>query len=304
MKYTFRFIGFVAGIGLMLLGGCGRPQWNSDYNLHQARLKAGAKSPDALASADSTKPTIELPKEEEEKAGKHKKKRNKHYFMGYKVKRGFVKSGPRGGSHEVLETFSYLPEFEAPNPYAPDKYMYDSKKRKLYRTRNAIEDNGRYYVLHGPYTKKVGGEVVEEGYFYVGTKHLRWEKYRKGEEQILVDKEHYEKGFPRDAIVTYYDGADKKIKEVIPYEYGEVQGTYYRFYENGQVEWSGEYDKGRKIGLWIKHYDFRNRRHYEYQYPKTAYEAPAEPYLLKEYDRHGTLIYEKDKFDKRSQAQR
>ncbi|MBF9252930.1 hypothetical protein I2I11_06480 [Pontibacter sp. 172403-2] len=303
MRQYLRFSVFVAGISLMFLGGCSQPQWNSDYNLNQARLKAGAADPQALASADSAKPVIDLPKEEEEKTGKHKKKRNKRYFMGYKVKHGFVKSGPRG-DHEVLETFSYLPEFEAPNPYAPDKYMYDSKKRKLYRTRNTIEDNGRYFVLHGPYTKKIGGEVVEEGYFYVGTKHLRWEKYRKGDEQILVGKEHYDKGFLRDAVITYYEGADKKIKEVIPYEYGEVQGTYYRFYENGQVEWSGQYDKGRKVGLWIKHYDFRNRRHYEYQYPKTAYEAPAEPYLLKEYDRHGTLIYEKDKLDKRSQAQR
>jgi len=303
MRHYFRFIGMVAGIGLLLLGGCGQPQWNSDYNLNQARLKSGAKSSDLLASADSAKPVIELPKEEEEKTAKRKQKRNRRYFMSYKVKRGFVKSGRRG-DHEVVETFSYLPEYEAPNPYAPDKYMFDSKKGKLYRTRNTIEDNGRYHVLHGPYIKKIGGEVVEEGYFYVGTKHLRWEKYRKGEEQILVDKEHFDKGFLRDAVVTYYDGPDKKIKEVIPYEYGEVQGTYYRFYENGQVEWSGQYDKGRKIGLWIKHYDFRNRRHYEYQYPKTAYEATAEPYLLKEYDRHGTLIYEKDKLDKRSQAQR
>ncbi len=294
----------VAGIGLAALGGCGKPQWNSDYNLNQARLKAGGKNPQALAAADSAKPTIELPKEEEEKTEKRKKKRNKRYFMGQKVKRGFVKSGSRGGDREVLETFSYLPEYLAPNPYAPDKYVYDSKKRKLYRTRNEVADDGRYYLLHGPYIKKIGGQVVEEGYFYAGTKHLRWEKYRKGEDKILVDKEHYDKGFPRDAMVTYYEGADKKLKEVIPYEYGEVQGTYYRFYENGQVEWSGQYDKGRKIGPWIKFYDFRNRRHYEYQYPKTAYDAPAEPVLIKEYDRHGTLIYEKDKFDKRSQAQR
>ncbi len=288
---------------MLALGGCSQRQWNSDYNLNQARLKENAKNPDALASADTAKPLIDLPKEEEEKAQKKKKKRNKRYFMDHKVKRGFVKSGGHG-DREVLETFSYLPEFEAPNPYAPDKYLYDSKKRKLYRTHGTIENDGRYYVLHGPYTKKVGGEVVEEGYFYVGTKHLRWEKYRRGEDNILVDKEHYDKGFPRDAVVTYYDGDAKKIKEVIPYEYGEVQGTYYRFYENGQMEWSGQYDKGRKVGVWVKYYDFRNRRHYEYQYPKTAYDAPAEPYLFKEYDRHSTLIYEKDKFDKRSQAQR
>ena len=287
------------------MGGCGQPKWNSDYNLNQVRLKEGAKT-DAMAAADTSKAAmagmLALDEKKEEKAEKKKKKRNKRYFLGYKVKRSFIKSG--GSSRETLETFSYLPEHEAPNPYAPHKYYYDSKKRKLYRTSSNEVDDSRYKVLHGPYEKKIDGQVVEEGYYYIGTKHLRWERYRRGEEGILLDKDHYEKGFQRDAVVTFYDGAERKIKEVIPYEYGEMQGIYYRFYENGQVEWTGRYEKGRKVGVWIKHYDFRGRRHFEYQYPETAYDKPFEPYLVKEYDRHGTLIFEKDKFDKRSQAQR
>ena len=290
---------------MLLLGGCGQPQWNSDYNLNQARLK-GDPGAGLLASGDTINVEVEerkaLEKSDLQEGGKRKKKRySKRYFLGQKVKRGFIKSGR--GSRETLETFSYLEEYQAPNPYAPLKYLYDAKKRKLYRTSNDEVDQNRYKVLHGPYEKKMDGQVVEEGYFYIGTKHLRWEKYRPDEEGTLVDKDHYEKGFVRDAVVSYY-GDTKKIKEVIPYEYGEVQGTYYRFYENGQVEWSGQYAKGRKVGTWINYYDFRGRRHYEYQYPETIYEAPFEPYLVKEYDRHGTLIYEKDKLDKRSQAQR
>ncbi len=293
-------------MGMLFLGGCGQPKWNSDYLLDQARMKESAKS-DLLASGDTINVEVEerkaLDKEDVEGEKKRKKKKySKKYFLGQKVKRGFIKSGR--GSRETLETFSYLEDYQDPNSYAPLKYLYDAKKRKLYRTTSdEIKDQNRYKVLHGPYEKKINGQVVEEGYFYVGTKHLRWEKYRADEESTLVDKHHYEKGFVRDAVVSYY-GDTKKIKEVIPYEFGEVQGTYYRFYENGQVQWSGQYAKGRKVGTWINYYDFRGRRHYEYQYPKTPYDAPAEPFLVKEYDRHGTLIYEKDKLDKRSQAQR
>lgn len=280
----------VVGVFLLALGGCGQPKWNSDYNLDMARLKESSKT-DALASADTTQPTVEvknpLEEEMEKKERKRRQKRSKRYFLGHKVKRAYTKSG--GRYKETIETFSYLPEHVEPNEYAPFKYYYDTKKGKLARSGSNVEDVDRYKVLHGPYEKTINGEVVEEGYFYVGTKHLRWEKYRNNEDHTLVDKEHYEKGFLRDAVVTYY-GDTKKIKEVIPYEYGEVQGTYYRFYENGQLEWSGQYQKGRKIGVWINYYDFRNRRHYEYQYPETVYDKPHEPFLIREYDRHATPI--------------
>ncbi|MHA6249521.1 toxin-antitoxin system YwqK family antitoxin [Pontibacter sp. CAU 1760] len=299
------YFSFVAGMGMLLLGGCGQPKWNSDYLLNQARLKDSSKA-EVLASGDTINVEIEertaLTKEDLQEDKKRKKKKyNKKYFLGQKVKRGFIKSGR--GSRETLETFSYLDSYQDPDPYAPLKYLYDTKKRKLYRTSSDEADANRYKLLHGPYEKKINGQVVEEGYFYVGTKHLRWEKYRPDEEGTLVDKNHYEKGFVRDAVISYY-GDTKKIKEVIPYQYGQVEGTYYRFYENGQVQWSGQYEKGRKVGTWVNYYDFRGRRHYEYQYPKTAYDSRFEPFLVKEYDRHGTLIYEKDKLDKRSQAQR
>lgn len=288
--------------GMLLVGvsACSTGRYNSDYNLQQARLKESRKMQgNALASSDTTKPELiaALPLDNAADKKKAKKKKpNKRFFMGYKVKRGFNKSGR--GNRETVETYSYLPEFEEPNPYAPEKWLLDTKKKTIAKLRSADPD--KHKLLHGPYVKRVNDEIVEEGYFYLGTKHLRWEKYNQA--GILLDKAHFEKGFPKEATVTYY-GNSKKIKEVIPYEFGELQGTYYRFYENGQVEWIGQYEKGRKVGVWIKHYDFRHRRHYEYQYPETAYDAPFEPFLIKEYDRHGTAIYEKDKFDKRS-AQR
>lgn len=297
MKHTLHY----AWLCLLLvsgLAGCKPTPYNSDYNLSRAALKQSAKS-DAVALADTAKPSMETGEPAEEVEEKYEKKRKKNaskrYFMGERVSRGFVKSGGRG-DREVVETFSYLTQHQEPDPYAPEKYYYDTKRRKLYKTRGELNPE-QHKVLHGPYKKEQGGEVVEEGYFYIGTKHLRWERYNRN--GILLAKEHFEKGFLRDAVVTYYEGT-KKIKEVIPYAYGEVQGTYYRFYENGQLEWTGQYQKGRKVGIWVKHFDFRNRRHSEYQYPKTPYDPPAEPYLVKQYDRHGTLVYEKDKLDKRA----
>lgn len=287
---------------LLVVGlvGCKPRAYNSDYNLSRAALKQSAKA-EAIALADTARPSVQigdsLANAEEKQPKKRKKKADKRYFMGDRVARGFVKSGGRG-DREVIESFSYLAEFKQPDPYAPEKYYYDTKRRKLYKTRGELNPE-QHKVLHGPYKKEQGGEVVEEGYFYVGTKHLRWERYNR--DGILLAKEHFEKGFLRDAVVKYYEGT-KKIKEVIPYAYGEVQGTYYRFYENGQLEWMGQYQKGRKVGLWVKHFDFRARRQYEYQYPKTPYEPQAEPYLVKQYDRHGTLIFEKDKLDKRASA--
>lgn len=289
------------------MSGCGATKYNSDYNLSQAQLKNGSKAGAiAVAEGDTTEPSLEtkLPLDEgkgqEEK--KKKKKPSKRYFMGQKVSRGFTKSGPRGDK-QIVEIFSYLPQHTETDPYVQQKYYYNTKSGKI-RVTSADADPAKDKILHGPYKKRRGDQVIEEGYFFMGTKHLRWERYRGDEQGTLVDKAHYEKGFLRDAVVSYYPGEAKKIKEVIPYAYGQVQGTYYRFYENGQVEWSGQYDKGRKVGIWIKHYDFRNRRHYEFQYPKSSFDAPAEPVLIREYDRHGTLVYEKDKLDKRSAAQR
>ncbi len=301
IKYASH-IGYTLVIGFLLaLAGCGEPKWNSDYNLNQAMQKSAENTDStAVASVDTTQADFSnlLAKDEVEKKEKKKKKKRSRYFLGLKVKKAFTRTGR--DERETLELFSYLPEHTDPDPYAQEKYVYDVRRKKVGKVRGVV-DPERYKLLHGHYKKTYGEEVIEEGYFYVGTKHLRWEKYNRN--GILTDKAHYDKGFLRDAVITYYNGDKSKIKEVIPYAYGEVQGTYYRFYENGQVEWTGQYEKGRKVGTWIKHYDFRNRRQFEYQYPESAYEPKAEPVLVKEYNRHGTLIYEKDKLDNRS-AQR
>jgi hypothetical protein len=233
---------------------------------------------------------------EQVKSEKKKKKKKYKVFLGHKVKRGYARAGGKG-SKQTIETFYYLKVFKEPDPFVPEKFYYDLKTRKLRGTKGAL-DPGRAKVLHGPYKKTVGGKVIEEGFFYLGNKHLRWEKYNR--DFILISKIHFEKGYPRDAIVNYHDAELQKVKEVIPKFYGEVQGRYLRFYEDGQLEWEGQYEKGRKIGVWTNYYNFRLRRHYQYQYPETPYDEPVEPSLFREYDKHGNVVFEKGKLDKRA----
>jgi antitoxin component YwqK of YwqJK toxin-antitoxin module len=227
-------------------------------------------------------------KDSVEEKEKKKSKKKKAYF-GYRVKKGFAKQGK--GKNLIVETFYYLREYKEPNAYVQDKHYYDVKKRRIFKTKTLDPKKTPMLILHGPYTKKRGDVLIEQGYFYMGAKHLRWETFKP--DSTLTQRIHYEKGFLRDAEITYYDAAKTKIKEIIPYQYGEVQGEYLKFYENGQVEWQGMYDKGRKVGTWINFYDFRGRRQFEYQYAESGFDQPKEPVLVKQYDRHGALVFEK-----------
>lgn len=221
------------------------------------------------------------------KEEKKKSKKKKAYF-GYQVKKGFARQGK--GKNQIIETFHYLREYKEPNAYVQDKHYFDIKKRRIFKAKVLDPKKTPMLVLHGPYTKKRGDVLIEQGYFFVGAKHLRWETFRP--DSTLTQKVHYEKGFLRDAVITYYDAAKTKIKEIIPYQYGQVQGEYYKFYENGQLEWQGMYDKGRKVGTWVNFFDFRGRRQFEFKYAASGFEVPIEPVLVKQYNRHGELVFE------------
>src|SRR5688572_16167229 len=249
----------------------------------QDSVKKAAEAAAALAGAKATV------------TEKKKEKKKKNIFLGYKTRKGITRTGK--GKNAVIETFNYLREYKEPSNYAPAKYYYNVRRRKIFKGRTIDPKVSK--ILHGPYKKMQGGKVLETGYFYVGTKHLRWEKYNKNE--ILLSKSHFEKGFPRDAQITYYDGARQKVKEVIPYVNGKVEGDYVKFREDGLLEWEGQYEEGKKVGEWIEYWPFRNRRRYVYQYPETAYDEPFEPFLIREYNRNNSLIYEKGKLDKRGQ---
>ncbi|MFC5270746.1 toxin-antitoxin system YwqK family antitoxin [Adhaeribacter terreus] len=229
------------------------------------------------------------------KEEKQTKKKKKKVFLGYRIKKGVARSG--SGKGAVTEVFHYLRTYKEPSAYAPAKYYYNVRRRKIFKGRTIDPKVSK--ILHGHYKKLQNGKVLEEGYFYVGTKHLRWEKYNR--DGLLLGKTHFEKGFPRDAQITYYDAAQQKVKEVIPYMNGEVEGDYVKFRPDGLLEREGQYEKGKKVGSWIEFWPFRNRKRYEYKYPESAYDEPFEPYLYREWNKNNSLIYQKGKLDKRDQ---
>ena len=109
----------------------------------------------------------------------------------------------------------------------------------------------------------------------------------------VQDKEKYYKGWPKESLVTYYDPNErKKLKEITPIEYGEKEGYYYYFHENGQIAVVGEYHWGERINDWIEKYP-NGKRKKIITYPKAPFEKDARPFVRKEWDEKGKEIYSK-----------
>lgn len=247
---------------------------------------------DEFLNSESTPLTIDLEAEEEKEEPK-KKKRKKNVFYGMKTKKGFVKTG--FGNNVVIEIFHYLKEFEAPDPYVRDIYWLDVKKGVL--KKSAAVDKANAAILHGPYKKVLGDQILEEGIFYKGTKHGRWMSYNKND--LLMNKQKYFKGWPKESLVTYYDKERKKLKEVVPIENGVMEGNYFYFHDNGEMAVKGEFRRGEKVGVWSEYYKYRRKRKKEIQYPKDPYDKKFTPYIVNEWDEKGSLIYDKESEDKR-----
>lgn len=237
-------------------------------------------------NSDASDATVNLAeKEEEEAVEAKKKKRKKNEFYGLKTRKGFTKKG--FGDREVITLFRYLKEYKDPNPYIRDVYWYDTESGQIKVSSNIKKENAR--ILHGPYKRILGDQIIEEGIFYIGTKHGRWTEFNSND--ILLSKSKYSKGWPKESAITYYDLKGKHIKEVIPIEYGEEEGTYYYFYDNGQVAVIGEYQYGEKVGVWREYYKDRARRKKEVQFKKDPFQKDFKPYILREWDESGRLVY-------------
>ncbi|TAE38301.1 MAG: hypothetical protein EAZ70_12080 [Runella slithyformis] len=186
--------------------------------------------------------------------------------------------------------FHVLKAFKQPSIYAPDVYWYDTRNRIV--TKSAIKDKEDVLVLHGPYKRYVSGNLVEEGNYHAGTKDGRWEIYDA--DFKLLDKSKWQRGFPAESVVSYYDSAHTKIKEVIPVHFGKRQGDYFKFYEAGQMMAKGQYDNGLPVKAWTDYYQFKRQRKKITQYPVRWFEE-GEPVVLSEWDEKGKLIYERPK---------
>lgn len=230
---------------------------------------------------------MELSEEAKDAQKRKETRRKKKYFYGLKTKKGFARRGT--GDKVELETFHYLKDFKDTDPYVAEIYWYDLERKRILSSGKIPDKKG--VILHGPYKKIVGEQIVKEGIFYKGTKHGRWTEFNR--QDILMDKSKYYKGWPKDSQVKHYDEKRTKLKEVLPIVYGKKTGTYYYFHENGTIAIKGEYKEDVKVGVWTEYYPFRRRRKKEIQYPSDPYDKAYQPFISKEWDRQNRLVYER-----------
>ncbi|CCH56329.1 hypothetical protein BN8_05656 [Fibrisoma limi BUZ 3] len=224
---------------------------------------------------------------------KSKKKLLKTEYEGLPMVKAYTKFG--SGDRTVVEEFYVLRNNDQkPMPYVKDVYRYYQKSG---RVTNAVpRDQGEGLLLHGPYKRFQNGELIEEGFYYVGMKDGRWERYDA--KFMLIDKSRWYRGIPADSRVTYHDSAHKNVKEIIPIEYGKVQGTYMAFHENGLLSEEGKYENGVKVGRWTEYYPTNQvgrRRRKLTQYARDQWDTEFEPYVITEWDEKGKVIYERPK---------
>jgi antitoxin component YwqK of YwqJK toxin-antitoxin module len=270
--------------------------------------KAGISSPDlgvgATVAGKSIKPsdakdffTEKLPdlglkvKElrKQEKARRLKKKKYHTDYEGLPIVRMTTSTG--SGDRITQIEFHVLKEYRQPRTYdGLEVFWYDSRNRIV--SKSAIKDKESAQILHGPYKRYVSGNIVEEGNYYIGTKDGRWETYDA--DYRLLDKTKWKRGFPSESIVSYYDSAHTKVREVIPIQYGKRKGDYLMFYDGGQLMVKGQYDNDLPVGTWNEYYQYRRQRKKVTRYPRYWYED-GEGILLSEWDEKGKLIYERPK---------
>ncbi|WP_025765246.1 toxin-antitoxin system YwqK family antitoxin [Dyadobacter tibetensis] len=204
------------------------------------------------------------------------------------------------GDRATVEMFHVLKEYKPLDPYVrmANTRWYDTKSKRL--SSSLIKNKERSRLLHGPYKKFSGENLLEEGYYFMGVRDGRWVKYDS--KYNLIDKSIWDKGFPAEAQISYYDSAHTQVKEVVPVMFGQTEGEYLKFYKEGQLMAIGKYENGQKVGRWIEYYQFRRQRKQEIQYPKTAWDEDFEPFVLREWDDKGKLTFDSSK-DPRASAE-
>ena len=222
-------------------------------------------------------------------------KKKKNVYFGVKTKRAYTVGEASGRT--VIEDFYIIPDPVEVDGYVLQISVHDNNQDRIRRTRPRSKTVSR--VLHGPYKKLIDDVLVEEGMYFYGTKHLRW--VRLNRQNKLVSKEHFHKGWYRDSEITYYDGAGKtQLETVTPIQYGKKEGRFIHFFANGQIAVQGLYQFDKKVGIWEEYHQGGTRLvKREIQYPPDAFQKDFKPYIRKEWDAQGNLIYESPKLKKK-----
>ncbi len=224
----------------------------------------------------------------EKKAKKEKLKLSKVEYKGVPMEQMTIKYG--SGDKANIEVFHVLKTFEPISEYVrlSETQWYDTKTKKL--SRSVVQDKSRALPLHGSYKKYVRGNLVEEGYYYKGARDGRWVRYDA--KYNLLDKSHWSKGFPAESRISYFDSSYTRIKEIVPVQFGVIDGEYLAFYKEGQLMTQGKYERGKRVGKWSEYYQFKRQRKQEIQYPESCWDEEFDPFVLREWDDKGKLLYD------------
>ncbi|MDH5597815.1 MAG: hypothetical protein OEY34_01750 [Cyclobacteriaceae bacterium] len=228
--------------------------------------------------------TIDFEEDEEDVVSKEKKKK-KNTFYNIKTKKGYTRKG--FGENTVIELFYFLKENQEVDHFVRDIYWFDYKRQEVRKGQNFDPTKGA--LLHGPYKKVMGKQVLDSGMYYMGLKHGTWMYHDKND--VLIDKEKYYKGWPRESYVKYYDKDRTQMKEIIPVEFGDKEGNYYYFYKNGQIAVRGEYKWDSKVGDWMEYYP-NGRRKKIIRYSKDPRDKVTKPFVVREWNRKGQEVYD------------
>ena len=238
---------------------------------------------------------LNLAQEEENQRKKKKKKKKKKIYFGMKTSGGFTKKVT--SSYVDLRLFRYIDsDHVMKDPYQKEIHYFDPKSKKIktinYHDFVAQKKKGRsMMLLHGQYRRFRSKKMREEGFFYKGMKHGKWVEYDK--RGVVLEKVKYDLGFPEESKIVYYDAGQKKVKEIIPIMHGRIQGTYYKFHENGATEIQGKYENNKPVGLW-RHW-FETRQRYQHVMHPTKWWDEAEPVKLREWNKKGRMVYDIDR---------
>jgi transcription elongation GreA/GreB family factor len=231
-------------------------------------------------------PELEAAKAEKRETRKARQKKN--VIFGIKTKKSFIRK--ENSTQTILEQFRFMKAYAEPAPYLKDIVWYDKKNQKIVINPKKV-DKSSFRLLHGPYYRTLNGKMTDTGFFYMGAKHGRWEKF--GTNGHLLEKTVFHKGWLKHSKISYFDVAGTKIKEVIPVHHGKTTGDYFLFYENGQVATEGKYDHDIRIGKWTEYYPNKSRKK-EIQYAANSFDETFQPVVLREWNEKGELLASAD----------
>lgn len=212
------------------------------------------------------------------------KKEPKNSYRGIKGKKSFIRT--ISGKRTIIEKFYFVKDQTKVPQYVAEVYYFDPKKQKIIKTTKYNPENGA--LLHGLYTKKINDLLGEEGYFYLGVKDGKWEKYSK--DTLLVDKRYFDKGFLQESEVSYFDKNKKNLKQLVSIHNGFKDGEYLVYFQSGRLAVKGQYSDDVKIGVWYEYFDqvkFARKREIKFQ------DAPydkADSVVLREWDIKGKVL--------------